>query len=72
MCIDKNGTNSDALLNRTDATSNHNKHYRIQPLAGLGYNIWTTWGRIGGKGQSMLLGDVGLMDAIEQFESKIK
>ena len=70
--IDVHGTVYDALLNQANAADNHNKFYRIQLLAGLGYHTWTRWGPVGEKGQNLLLGDGTLANAIEQFEKKFK
>lgn len=36
------------------------------------YKTWTRWGRVGEHGQSAILGDNSLHDAIRQFEKKFK
>lgn len=36
------------------------------------YKTWTRWGRVGEPGQSAVLGDNSLDDAIRQFEKKFK
>ena len=36
------------------------------------YKTWTRWGRVGEHGQSAILGDNSLDDAIRQFEKKFK
>ena len=37
-----------------------------------GYKTWTRWGRVGEHGQSAILGDGSLDDAIKQFDKKFK
>ena len=53
---------------------NNNKFYRIQVLASTarGYQTWTRWGRVGGLGQSQVLGDGSLEDAVGFFHKKFK
>ncbi|KAI9049236.1 hypothetical protein LZ554_007083 [Drepanopeziza brunnea f. sp. 'monogermtubi'] len=71
--IDRDRIIYDAALNQTNASNNNNKFYRIQLLhRGGNYRTWTRWGRVGDRGQSSLLGDGSLHDAMKQFESKFK
>ncbi|PTB69376.1 PARP-domain-containing protein [Trichoderma citrinoviride] len=65
----------DASLNQTNASHNNNKFYRIQVLydgKSKQYKTWTRWGRVGEVGQSALLGNGKVEDAIKQFEKKFK
>ncbi|KAK3684559.1 hypothetical protein LTR37_020162 [Vermiconidia calcicola] len=63
----------DASLNQTNASGNNNKFYRIQLLQNAsGFRTWTRWGRVGERGQSALLGDGSLDDALSHFGKKFK
>ncbi|THW53395.1 PARP-domain-containing protein [Aureobasidium pullulans] len=64
----------DAFLNQTNASNNNNKFYRVQLLqSGSGvYQTWTRWGRVGEHGQSAMLGDGSLNDALWNFDKKFK
>ncbi|KAE8441035.1 hypothetical protein EG329_006072 [Mollisiaceae sp. DMI_Dod_QoI] len=71
--IDDDNVIYDANLNQTNATNNNNKFYRIQLLRSKGdYKTWTRWGRVGDIGQSKILGNGSLDEALRQFESKFK
>ncbi|SLM34132.1 poly-ribose polymerase [Lasallia pustulata] len=71
--IDDTGVIYDAALNQTNVGNNNNKFYRIQVLGtSKTYKTWTRWGRVGEHGQSAILGDDSLDDAIRQFEKKFK
>ncbi|OAA55504.1 Poly(ADP-ribose) polymerase, catalytic domain protein [Niveomyces insectorum RCEF 264] len=64
----------DASLNQTNSGNNNNKFYRIQILD-LGNNqfrTWTRWGRVGEKGQSSVLGNGTLEDALKKFNQKFR
>ncbi|KAH6611508.1 hypothetical protein Trco_001528 [Trichoderma cornu-damae] len=65
----------DASLNQTNASHNNNKFYRIQVLFDCKtkqYKTWTRWGRVGEVGQSALLGNGTVEDAIKNFEKKFR
>ncbi|UKZ72652.1 hypothetical protein TrVFT333_000285 [Trichoderma virens FT-333] len=65
----------DASLNQTNASNNNNKFYRIQVLYDAKtkvYKTWTRWGRVGEIGQSAILGNGAVADAIKNFEKKFK
>ncbi|KAK0383695.1 hypothetical protein NLU13_9606 [Sarocladium strictum] len=65
----------DASLNQSNATHNNNKFYRDQVVVDTKsgtYKTWTRWGRVGDVGQSAMLGDGSLADAIKLFEKKFK
>lgn len=65
----------DASLNQTNASHNNNKFYRIQVLfepKSKSYKTWTRWGRVGETGQSALLGNGTVADALKNFEKKFK
>ncbi|GAB7353364.1 hypothetical protein MBLNU459_g3846t1 [Dothideomycetes sp. NU459] len=64
----------DASLNQTNASNNNNKFYRVQLLEGPSgdHKTWTRWGRVGEHGQSAVLGNGSLEDAVKQFEKKFK
>ncbi|GFP55646.1 poly [ADP-ribose] polymerase 2 [Trichoderma asperellum] len=68
----------DASLNQTNASHNNNKFYRIQASLVLvepkskSYKTWTRWGRVGETGQSALLGNGTVADALKNFEKKFK
>ncbi|KAL9471041.1 hypothetical protein ACSS6W_008982 [Trichoderma asperelloides] len=65
----------DASLNQTNASHNNNKFYRIQVLVepkSKSYKTWTRWGRVGETGQSALLGNGTVADALKNFEKKFK
>ncbi|RFU79882.1 hypothetical protein TARUN_2317 [Trichoderma arundinaceum] len=65
----------DASLNQTNASHNNNKFYRIQVLfdgKSKQYKTWTRWGRVGEIGQSAILGNGTVADAIKNFEKKFK
>ncbi|KAH8672842.1 poly-ribose polymerase-like protein [Tricladium varicosporioides] len=70
--IDDKSLIYDANLNQTNASNNNNKFYRVQLLhnGGNEYKTWARWGRVGERGQSSMLGNGSLDDAIYQFESK--
>ncbi|KAL4765399.1 putative poly(ADP)-ribose polymerase PARP [Aspergillus foveolatus] len=73
--IDDSGLIWDATLNLTVSAANNNKFYRIQILNskdGSKYQTWTRWGRVGERGQSVLLGDGTLDSAKKHFEKKFK
>ncbi|KAJ4341757.1 hypothetical protein N0V95_007111 [Ascochyta clinopodiicola] len=73
--IDNDGLVWDAALNQTNASANNNKFYKVQLLRspkGNDFHTWTRWGRVGERGQSAMLGDGSLADAIDQFEKKFK
>ncbi|KAI1845674.1 hypothetical protein JX265_005364 [Neoarthrinium moseri] len=72
--IDDNGIIYDASLNQTNAGANNNKFYRVQLVRNtLGvYRTWTRWGRVGDRGQSAILGDGTLADALSNFNKKFK
>uniref|UniRef100_Q6V7K2 Poly [ADP-ribose] polymerase n=1 Tax=Emericella nidulans TaxID=162425 RepID=Q6V7K2_EMEND len=73
--IDDSGLIWDATLNLTVSAANNNKFYLIQILNskdGSRYQTWTRWGRVGERGQSVLLGDGTLDSAKKQFEKKFK
>ncbi|KAK5132053.1 hypothetical protein LTR08_000390 [Meristemomyces frigidus] len=59
---------------KTNATSNANKFYRVQLLESStgDYQTWTRWGRVGERGQSALLGNGSLDDALNQYDKKFK
>ncbi|KAM0477496.1 hypothetical protein ACHAPX_005809 [Trichoderma viride] len=63
----------DASLNQTNASHNNNKFYRvlIEPKS-KSYKTWTRWGRVGETGQSALLGNGTVADALRNFEKKFK
>ncbi|KAF7531533.1 hypothetical protein G7054_g8774 [Neopestalotiopsis clavispora] len=72
--IDDDGVIYDASLNQTNAGQNNNKFYRVQLLrnvAGL-YKTWTRWGRVGDRGQSGVLGNGSLDNALDNFNKKFK
>ncbi|KAL7934054.1 poly polymerase catalytic domain-containing protein [Trichoderma chlorosporum] len=65
----------DASLNQTNASNNNNKFYRVQILydgKSKQYKTWTRWGRVGEIGQSAILGNGTVEDAIRNFEKKFK
>lgn len=71
--IDDDKVIYDASLNQTNAGHNNNKFYRIQLLHDNGdYKTWTRWGRVGDRGQSKMLGNGTLNDALREFDSKFK
>jgi poly [ADP-ribose] polymerase 2/3/4 len=72
--IDDNGVIYDASLNQTNAGANNNKFYRIQLLCNVtgDYKTWTRWGRVGDTGQSAVLGDGAVADALRNFNKKFK
>ncbi|KAK0099598.1 hypothetical protein ONS96_008098 [Cadophora gregata f. sp. sojae] len=71
--IDDDKVIYDASLNQTNAGNNNNKFYRVQLLHNNGhYQTWTRWGRVGDRGQSKMLGDGSLNDALREFDSKFK
>ncbi|PVH76827.1 PARP-domain-containing protein [Cadophora sp. DSE1049] len=71
--IDDDKVIYDASLNQTNAGNNNNKFYRIQLLHNNGdYKTWTRWGRVGDRGQSKMLGDGSLNDALREFDSKFR
>ncbi|CRG86204.1 poly [Talaromyces islandicus] len=73
--IDNDGTIMDASLNQTNASANNNKFYKVQLVcngARSDFKTWTRWGRVGERGQSALLGDGSLVDAVKNFEKKFR
>lgn len=63
----------DAALNQTNAGSNHNKFSKIQLLTnGTNCRTWTRWGRVGERGQNLLLGNGSLHDALANFDKKFR
>ena len=71
--VDDNGEIFDATLNKSDSGENNNKFYRIQVLYADGlFTTWTRWGRVGEKGQSKMLGEGSLDEAIAIFHAKFK
>ncbi|KAJ5781100.1 hypothetical protein N7457_006260 [Penicillium paradoxum] len=72
--IDAAGLIWDATLSQTVSSSNANKFYRVQLLAGANskFMTWTRWGRVGEHGQSACLGDGSLPDAISWYEKKFR
>ncbi|KAI1076768.1 PARP-domain-containing protein [Whalleya microplaca] len=72
--IDDSGVIHDASLNQTNATNNNNKFYRVQLLRSVNgdYRTWTRWGRVGEHGQTKVLGDGSLGNALREFDSKFK
>lgn len=64
----------DASLNQTNASNNNNKFYKLNILESTSgdYKTWTRWGRVGEPGQSAVLGDGSLADAIKQYDKKFK
>lgn len=63
----------DAMLNQTNIGANNNKFYVLQLIESKGkYHAWTRWGRVGETGQSALLGNGTLDDAIKSFKAKFK
>ncbi|ROT39067.1 poly polymerase 2-A [Sodiomyces alkalinus F11] len=71
--IDPSGVIYDAALNQTNAGRNNNKFYRVQLLqSGSTYMTWTRWGRVGEYGQTAILGQGTLDDALSQFNKKFK
>ncbi|KAH6660279.1 poly polymerase catalytic domain-containing protein [Truncatella angustata] len=72
--IDDDGVIYDASLNQTNAGHNNNKFYRVQLLRNVAgtYKTWTRWGRVGDRGQSAILGNGTLQDALSNFNKKFK
>ncbi|KAK7757745.1 hypothetical protein SLS62_000123 [Diatrype stigma] len=72
--INDDGLIYDASLNQTNASNNNNKFYRCQLLRSVSgdYRTWTRWGRVGEYGQSKVIGNGSLADAIHEFENKFK
>ncbi|KAF2279988.1 PARP-domain-containing protein [Westerdykella ornata] len=72
--VQPDGEIFDASLNQTNASNNNNKFYRIQllHLGNQDYKTWTRWGRVGERGQSAVLGDGSLHDAISHFHKKFQ
>ncbi|KAK8089066.1 hypothetical protein PG997_004027 [Apiospora hydei] len=72
--IDDAGIIYDAALNQTNSSNNNNKFYRVQLLRNVNgdYKAWTRWGRVGEGGQSALLGNGTLEDALKNFNKKFK
>jgi poly [ADP-ribose] polymerase 2/3/4 len=71
--VSPEGVIYDAALNQTNSGKNNNKFYRLQLLKSAGsHKTWTRWGRVGERGQSALLGDGTLADALKQFSKKFK
>ncbi|ODA76069.1 hypothetical protein RJ55_08352 [Drechmeria coniospora] len=65
----------DASLNQSSTSNNHNKFYRLQILrdaSGGTFRTWTRWGRVGEAGQSAILGNGLLDDALKIFEKKFR
>ncbi|OAL30647.1 hypothetical protein AYO20_08609 [Fonsecaea nubica] len=71
--VDDSGVIYDATLNKSDAKVNNNKFYRVQLLRqSTRFYTWTRWGRVGEGGQSKMLGDGTLDDALSYFRIKFK
>ncbi|KAH7407017.1 poly polymerase catalytic domain-containing protein [Phaeosphaeria sp. MPI-PUGE-AT-0046c] len=73
--IGDDGTIWDASLNQTNASANNNKFYKVQVLhngSGADFKTWTRWGRVGERGQSAMLGNGSLDDALYNFDKKFK
>ncbi|KAJ4350033.1 uncharacterized protein N0V89_008654 [Didymosphaeria variabile] len=73
--VDEEGVVYDAALNKTDASANNNKFYRVQLLWNSSTNdfkTWTRWGRVGDRGQSKTLGTGSYNDAFSNFNKKFK
>ncbi|KAF2204452.1 PARP-domain-containing protein [Delitschia confertaspora ATCC 74209] len=71
--IDDRGVIYDASLNQTNASANNNKFYRVQVRPSKAdYKTWTRWGRVGERGQTAVLGDGSLEEALTQFDKKFK
>ncbi|KAF2849085.1 PARP-domain-containing protein [Plenodomus tracheiphilus IPT5] len=71
--VDDSGTIWDASLNQTNSSANNNKFYKVQTLTnGSDFKTWTRWGRVGERGQSAMLGNGGVDDALKNFEKKFK
>ncbi|KAJ4299473.1 hypothetical protein N0V90_004718 [Kalmusia sp. IMI 367209] len=73
--VDDDGVVYDASLNKTDASHNNNKFYRVQLLWDSNthdYKTWTRWGRVGDRGQTKILGGGGYEDALKNFNKKFK
>jgi poly [ADP-ribose] polymerase len=71
--IDDESVIFDVALNQTNSSANNNKFYTIQLLEnGDDYKVWTRWGRVAEKGQSALLGDGTLENALKEFKKKFK
>ncbi|KAI2622973.1 PARP-domain-containing protein [Hypomontagnella submonticulosa] len=64
----------DASLNQANATNNNNKFYRLQVIRSVkgNFRCWTRWGRVGEAGQSKVVGNGTLDDALREFNSKFK
>jgi poly [ADP-ribose] polymerase len=62
----------DAALNQTNSGANNNKFYKLQILtdANKDFKCWSHWGRVGERGQSGMLGNGTLEDAMRSFEKK--
>ncbi|KAJ0068454.1 hypothetical protein NL108_008406 [Boleophthalmus pectinirostris] len=64
----------DCLLNLTNIAKNNNKFYVIQ-VRKEGpdcFHTWTSWGRVGYKGQNISSNFTTVGEAIEKFEKKFK
>ncbi|KAI1386905.1 PARP-domain-containing protein [Hypoxylon trugodes] len=72
--IDEDGVIYDASLNQSNASANNNKFYRVQILRSVPgtFRVWTRWGRVGERGQSKLIGNGTLENALREFDSKFK
>ncbi|KAK1724167.1 poly polymerase catalytic domain-containing protein [Colletotrichum acutatum] len=71
--IAPDGVIYDASLNQTNASNNNNKFYRIQLVQdGKTFKTWTRWGRVGEFGQSAVLGNGSLDDALKNYDKKFK
>ncbi|KAF2439590.1 PARP-domain-containing protein [Karstenula rhodostoma CBS 690.94] len=73
--VDSEGIVYDASLNKTDASANNNKFYRVQLLwnpTTKDYKTWTRWGRVGDRGQTKILGAGSYDDAFSNFNKKFK
>lgn len=71
--VDDDGAVFDVTLNKSNSDANNNKFYRAQLLiSSSGYRTWTRWGRVGEKGQSKMLGDGSLENALKEFKKKFK
>lgn len=71
--ISPEGVIHDAALNQTNSGKNNNKFYRLQLLKSNGqFFCWTRWGRVGERGQSAMLGNGKLDDAMKNYDKKFK
>lgn len=70
----KDGVIYSAVLGQTNITKNFNKYYKIQVLC-CGcheFQLYTTWGRIGRKGQEEFKNFKTPESAVREFETKFE